>query len=82
MYMTACSVPACYTPTLLPINKRRKGSSTNWRNQGRCCIPSYTQILLTYVMFAAAREVKLYFVARLGAVEIASKSIAKSVIKK
>ena len=38
--------------------------------------------LMTSVMFAATREVELYFVARQEAVDIASKSISKSVINK
>ena len=38
--------------------------------------------LLAYVLFAATREVKIYFFARQVAVEIASKYIAKSVINK
>ena len=38
--------------------------------------------LLAYVLFAATREVNLYSVARQGAVENASKYIAKSVINR
>ena len=40
------------------------------------------KILMTSVMFAATREVELYFVSRQEAVDIASKSISKSVINK
>ena len=38
--------------------------------------------LLTYVLFAATREVNLYFVARKGAVDIALEPIANSSINK
>ena len=38
--------------------------------------------LLNYIMFAVIREVNFYFFSSQGAVEISSKSIAKSVINK
>ena len=49
------------TPTLLPGNKRRKGSTDSWRNQGRRCSNYCTKKLLASVIFVATRVINLYF---------------------
>ena len=68
------------TPALLPSNKRSKVSTSNWKNQGRCFICYFPQKATDICSVFSNKRGKAIFFPHQGSVEIASKSISKSVI--